>query len=130
VWSNLVLAYEGSNQIEKAETARRKAEELVRKVTELKPKDALAQSTLAAYYAQDKFKDKALAGIRTSLALAPDDPGVLTNVGEAFESLGDREQALRYIEMALRKGYALDTIAIDPALQSLIADPRFKPLGK
>jgi hypothetical protein len=32
--------------------------------------------------------------------------------------------------MALRKGYALDTIAIDPALQSLIADPRFKPLGK
>ena len=130
VWNNLMLAYEGSRQTDKAEEVRRKAEQLVRQVVELKPRDATAQSMLAAFYAQDKLKDKALAGIRTSLALQLDDPNVLGNVATAYELLGDRELALKYAQMSLRKGYALEELAMDPNLQSLIADPRFKPAEK
>jgi serine/threonine-protein kinase len=128
VWNNLMLAYEALNQKDKAATTRRKAEALAEQAVALKPGDALAQSTLATFYAQDKLNQKAAARIRTSLALTPDDPGVLSNVAEAYELMGDREQALKYIEMALRNGYALDDI--DPSLQALTADPRFKRPGK
>lgn len=130
VWNNLMIAYEGARQQDKAEVARHEAEELAEKVAQLKPRDAMAQSTLASLYAADKMNDKAMARIRTSLALAPDDPNVLSNVGEAYEFMGDREQALRSIEKSIAKGYALEDIRNTPSLQALIADPRFKPAGK
>ncbi|WP_348261950.1 protein kinase [Telmatobacter sp. DSM 110680] len=130
VWNNLMIAYDGAKQPEKAAAVRHKAEELAEKVVQLKPRDALAQSTLASLYAADKMNDKAMARIRTSLALAPDDPNVLSNVGEAYEFLGDRTQALQFIEKSLAKGYALEDIRNTPGLQSLVADPRFKPAGK
>lgn len=130
VWNNLNLAYEGAKQNDKAAAARHKTEELAERVAQLKPRDAMAQSTLANLYAADKQSDKALGRIRTSLALAPEDPNVLSNVGEAYEFLGDREQALKYIQKSLQKGYALDDILNEPGLQALIADPRFKPAAK
>jgi Flp pilus assembly protein TadD len=103
---------------------------LAEKVVELKRRDALAQSTLASLYAADKMTDKAMVHIKTSLALAPDDPNVLSNVGEAYEFLGDRTLALQFIEKSLAKGYALEDIRNTPGLQGLVGDPRFKPAGK
>ncbi|MGA8741710.1 MAG: protein kinase [Terracidiphilus sp.] len=127
VWNDLMVDYDGAQQPVQAAAARRNAEELAEKVVQLKPRDALAQSTLASLYAADKQNERALARIRTSLALAPDDPNVLSNVGEAYESLGDRLQALQFIEKSLAKGYALEDIRNTPGLQALVADPRFKP---
>jgi serine/threonine protein kinase/Flp pilus assembly protein TadD/TolB-like protein len=130
VWNNLMIADEGAQEADKAGVARRRAEDLAEKVVQLKPRDALAQSTLASLYAADKQNDKALARIKTSLALAPDDPNVLSNVGESYEFLGDRELALTYIEKSVQKGYALEDIRNTPGLRGLVADPRFKPSGK
>lgn len=130
VWNNLVLADEGSKQSAKAEIARRKTEQLAEQAVKLNPQDAEAQSALAVLYASDKLDDKAIEKIQTSLALAPDDPNVLSTVGEAYEVMGNRKQALKYIDMSIRKGYALEGITSDPYLQSLIADPRFNPPSK
>ncbi len=130
VWNNLMIAYEGAQKPDKAAEARRKAEELAEKVVALNPRDATALSTLATFYAADKKDDKALSHIRTSLALTPDDPNVLSNVGEAYEFMGNRELALKYIEKSISKGYAVDDIRNTPGLQALVADPRFKPPGK
>ncbi len=130
VWNNLMIADESAGVPDKAVAARRKAEELADKIVQLKPRDALAQSTLANLYASDKLADKAMTRIRTSLALAPDDPNVLSNVGEAYEFMGDRAHALEYIEKSIAKGYALEDIRNTPGLQALIADPRFKPAAK
>lgn len=130
VWNNLMIAYEGAKQNEKAGNARRKAETMAEQDVRLKPGDAVAHSTLASLYAADKLNEKAQAKIRTSLALAPDDPNVLSNVGEAYELMGDRTQALRYVEKCLSKGYALDDIVDEPGMQSLVSDPRFKPPAK
>jgi eukaryotic-like serine/threonine-protein kinase len=127
VWNNLMIAYEGAGEHDKAASARRKAEELAEKVVARNPRDATALSTLATFYAADKMSEKANAHIRTSLALAPDDANVLSNIGEAYEFMGDREQALKYIERSIAKGYALDDIRNTPGLQALVADPRFKP---
>ena len=90
----------------------------------------MAQSTLANLYAEDKLNEKAASKIRTSLLLAPDDPNVLSNIGEAYEFMGDRAKALQYIGKSMQKGFALDDIVNDPGLQALVADPRFKPAGK
>ena len=130
VWNNLMIAYQGAKEPDKAAEARRKAEELAEKVVALNPRDATALSTLATFYAADKKDDKAQSHIRTSLALAPDDANVLSNVGEAYEFLGDREQALKYIEKSISKGYALDDVRNTPGLQALVADPRFRPATK
>jgi serine/threonine-protein kinase len=130
VWNNLMIGYEGAQELDKAAAARRKGEELAEKVVALNPRDATAVSTLATFYAADKLNDKAQARIRTSLALAPNDANVLSNIGEAYELMGDREQALKYVEKSIAKGYALDDIRNTPGLQALIGDPRFKPAAK
>jgi Flp pilus assembly protein TadD len=126
VWNNLMVAYEGAKDDQKAKVARQRAEQTAEKIVSIKPQDAEAQSTLATLYAQDKQTAKALAKCQTSLALAPDDPNVLSNVGEAYEFMGDRAQALEYVEKAISKGYAVESIVDDPGLQALVTDPRFK----
>jgi serine/threonine-protein kinase len=130
VWNNLMLTYAGAKQDIKAAAARKQTEKLAEEQVARKPQDAKAQSTLATLYAYDKLGDKAMSKIRTSLALAPDDGDVLSDVGEAYELMGDREQALTYTEQAIRKGYSIDEIQTDPALQALVADPRFKAAEK
>jgi serine/threonine-protein kinase len=130
VWNNLMMAYVGAGQSDKAAAARRKSEEEAEQLVKVKPRDAIAQSTLAALYSYDKLAEKADSKIQTSLALAPDDSNVLANVGEAYELLGNRAEALKYIEKSIEKGYALDDITDTPSLQALVADPRFKPTGK
>ena len=130
VWNNLMLAYEGANDEDQARTARQQAERIAERLVVSNPQDAMAQSTLATLYARDRQNEKALAKIQTSLALAPNDPDVLSNVGEAYEVMGDRNQALRYTERAISKGYAMADVTDNPRLQSLIADPRFRLAGK
>lgn len=126
VWNNLMLAYEGANEHDKAAAARKRTEQVIEKLVALKPQDARAQAGLAALYAQDGLNEKALSKIRSALALAPEDAMVLSNVGAAYEFLGNRQKALQYVEKAISKGYALDEITNDPGLQALVADPRFE----
>jgi serine/threonine-protein kinase len=130
VWNNLMVAYGGEGDADKARAARKKAEDLAEKAVQLKPRDVTALSTLASLYAADGMNEKASTMISRSLALAPEDPNVLANVGEAYELIGKRVQALQYIEKAIAKGYALDDIRNTPGLQALVADPRFKPAAK
>jgi Flp pilus assembly protein TadD len=68
--------------------------------------------------------------IRAALALAPTDSHVLVNVAEAYEMLGDRRQALSYIEQALKNGYSLDDLKQDMEAQGLLSDPDFKSQPK
>ena len=112
-WNDLTIGYQGAKQRGKAANARRKTEELAEKVVQLKPRDALVQSTLAELYAADKINDRALVRIRTSLALAPIDPNVLSNMG-GYEYMGDREQASKYVEKSFAEVYALEDIRTVP----------------
>jgi eukaryotic-like serine/threonine-protein kinase len=130
VWSNLIAAYEWLKEDDKASAARERELKLVEALVKVQPQDAIAQSELATLYAEQKARERALTRIQTALALAPEDPRVLVNVGDACESLGDRTRALQYVHGALRKGYPLDALQLDPGLQKLIADPNFRSNGK
>ncbi len=130
VWANLAAAYDGLNDTAKAAEARAKELPLLEQAVKTNPRDASAHARLAWMYAEKKMREKALSSIQTALALAPDDPDVLENAASTYEFLGDRKQALAYIEESLHKGYSLDVIKNDKALQSLILDPNFRAISK
>jgi len=130
VWANLAMAYEGLHDDAKLRMTLDRELPLLEQVVRSNPRDAATQSRLALLYSQKKMSDKALSRVQTALALAPDDPDVLENVGETFETLGDRAHAIQYIERSLQKGYSLETLKGAPALKSLLSDPNFRPSSK
>ena len=130
VWGNLAIAYEGLKDKEKAGKAWDRETAALEQVVRDTPRDASAQSTLGLLYAKKKLREKAIPRIQSALALSPDDSDVLENIGEAYEDLGDRAQALEYIEKSLQKGHALGDLKNVPDLQGLLSDPSFRPTGK
>jgi eukaryotic-like serine/threonine-protein kinase len=129
-WGNLALAYEGLKDKEKAGKAQDREIGLLEQAVRDTPRDAVAQSLLGLLYAKKKLREKAIPRIQSALALSPDDSNVLENVGQAYEDLGDRAQAIPYIEKSLQKGYALPALKNIPDLQGLLSDPNFRPSGK
>jgi serine/threonine-protein kinase len=130
VWGNLAIAYEGLKDREKAGRARDREMTLLEQSVEDNPRDAAVQADLGLLYAKKKLREKAISRIQSALVLSPDNPNVLETVGEAYEDLGDRAQALQYIEKSLQKGYVFAALKNIPDLQGLLSDPRFRPSGK
>ena len=130
VWGNLMLAYEGLGETKKAADARDREAALLEQVVRDTPRDAVAQANLGLLYAKKKLREKAISRIQSALVLSPEDPNVLEAVGEAYEELGDRAQALQYIEKSLQKGYSLAMLRNTPALHGVLSDPEFRPNGK
>ena len=126
VWGNLAIAYEHLKDKEKENKAWDHEIVLLEQAVRDTPRDAVAQSNLALLYAKKKLREKAIPRIQSALALSPDDVNVLENVGQAYEDLGDRDQALQYIEKSLQKGYAFEDLKNVPDLQGLLADPRLR----
>jgi len=130
VWANLATAYAGMNQPDKAAAAREKELPLLEQALHENPRDGAAHARLAFVYAEKKQRNNALAQIQAALALAPDDSDVLENVGESFEALGDRKQAIQFLEKSVEKGYSLEALKQDSFLHALISDPNFRPPAK
>jgi tetratricopeptide (TPR) repeat protein len=130
VWANLAMAYDGLHDAAKFEAALDRELPLIEQAAQSNPRDAGVQSRLALVYAQKKLRDKSLARVQTSLALAPDDPDVLETLGETYETLGDRAHAIQSIEKSLQKGYSLESLRNTPTLTNLLSDPNFRPSSK
>jgi serine/threonine-protein kinase len=130
VWGNLAIAYENIHENEKANQARERELALLEQAAQQSPRDAVLQSVLSFLYAKKKMREKAVSHIQSALALAPEDANVLDNVGEAYEELGDRKQALQYIEKSIEKGYSFEALKNTPNLKDLLSDPNFRPNGK
>ena len=86
----------------------------------------MSQSNLGLLYAKKKLREKAISRIQSALALSPDDPNVLETAGEAYEDLGDRAQAMQYIEKSLQKGYDLADLKNTPDLQGCALGSQFQ----
>jgi len=129
-WGNLALAYAGLKDREKEGKAQDREILLLEQAARDTPRDAMVQANLGLLYAKKKLREKAIPRIQSALALSSDDPNVLEAVGEAYENLGDRVQALQYVNKSLQKGYALTVLKNVPDLQGLISDPGFRPSEK
>ncbi len=130
VWDNLAVAYEWLKEKDKSAAARERELALLEGSAGATDRDAQVQSVLGVLYAQKKMRDKALARVQAALALSPDDPGVLANVGEAYEDLGERREAIKFIEQSMKKGTAIEDLRANPALQDLLSNTNFRPPSK
>jgi len=130
VWANLQLAYTWLKDDEKMYSARAKTLSLLEQYASVNSQEAPVQSMLSTYYAEDKLREKALTSANAALALAPKDPGVLADLAETYDDLGDRKRAIKYAQDSLKNGYTLGDLQQRPALLGLLADPGFRPRGK
>jgi serine/threonine-protein kinase len=130
VWDNAAMAYEWLKQNDKARAARERELQLLEESAAAKERDAQVQSVLGVLYAQKKMRDKAVTRVQAALALSPDDPGILQNVGEAYEDLGERREAIKFIERSMQKGTSIEDLKGNAALQNLLLDANFKPQPK
>ena len=125
VWGNLGAAYYWSaGEREKSAAAVRHAIALGERRREVNRQDADVTSRLAGYHATLGDKKETLSLIEDALGLAPDNAEVMFQVGAAYEQIGDRDRALKWIGQAVRNGYSLAEIEHEPELRLLLQDKR------
>ena len=129
VWDNLTTAYEWLKQDEKANAARQKAIVLLERDVETNPEDAEAQATLAALYAKQGDRTRALEKVNISLALSPNNQYVLSQVADAYELMGSRKEAIKFLQQAMTKGLTKGLLHADPEIQGVLSDPGFEQPG-
>jgi hypothetical protein len=78
----------------------------------------------------DTDPEKAVSHIRTALSLKPKDPDILADAAVTFDEIGERKRAMEYASASLANGSDLKDLQAQPALQSMLADPSFRPRGK
>jgi serine/threonine-protein kinase len=130
VWANLAAAYKMLGEPEKARAASAEKLKRLELAVLAQPKDPAIQASLGISYAEQKQKEKAVPHIAAAVALAPTNPQVLLNAGEAYEDLGDRRHALEYVQKSLKNGYTMDRVKNNPAFNNLVQDPGFKVQAK
>jgi serine/threonine-protein kinase len=130
VWSNLLADYEWLKQPDKVEEVTQREIPLIDLWVQQHPRDAAAFAMLADLFALNHEREKALLDLRTALALAGEDAGVLATVADVYENLGDRREAVEYLSKALQHGGTREQFLADPELQDALNDPAMKALFK
>jgi serine/threonine-protein kinase len=127
IWRNLAAAYYWApGERLRAEKAFRRAIELGKEELKLGARDARLLAEIADCQANLGEKAQARASLNAALKLAPEDVQVLTIGASAYDTLGERDLALRLLESSLRRGYPLSEIESNPAFDALRKDPRFR----
>ncbi len=89
------------------------------------PKDEYLLADVGGYYAALGNDKQSLPLLAQAAALAPDNPEVLYQVAVGYEMLHRRDDALRWLAKGRSSGYPSETIARNPLLAALRADPRY-----
>jgi len=123
---------------DRASGAFRRAIELAERELSRSPTNAELLGMLAGYSARLGQKPQALAQIRQALAQAPKNVNVLFRVALAYEIIGERASALKWLGEAVKGGLptsgevrqaqALEALRMDPAYRKL--DPGYQPIVK
>ncbi len=92
------------------------------------PNNADVHTLLAEYFAMLGDRMHALEHLQAALASRPLDPETLFYAAKVYNILGEREQALNWLEKSVKSGYSLAEIQNTVELDSLRADPRFQAL--
>jgi tetratricopeptide (TPR) repeat protein len=130
-WANFASVYDRTpGGRDKARDVYLKAIALAEDARKGRPNDVTLLSQLGTYYARVEMPDKSVPLLRQAAALAPDDPLILYRVGDGFELLHRREDALLWIGQALALGFSMEGVKDLPELSGLMADPRFRSLAK
>ncbi len=123
-WGNLAAAYQWSGQYARETTdAYKKAIALGLQEMKRTPDDSYLVSSLGNYYANLQDGSRAMPYLRKAIVLDPMNPDVVERVGESYEALGHRQEALKLVGQALKLGFSVDFARSAPALKALRQDP-------
>jgi tetratricopeptide (TPR) repeat protein len=129
-WNGLAASYRAMGSTKLAKEASAKAATLAENNIKVNPRDAITLATLAGYDADLGKKGAARSLLGQAILLAPNDPDVLGRAGMVYEQLGERKQALKWIQQALKRGYSTTNIDHGPEMKGLREDPAYQKLLK
>jgi Flp pilus assembly protein TadD/TolB-like protein len=129
VWGNWAsVAYWLPERREEALEMYHRAIRLAEAARTQHPDDREVLGHLIDYYGMTKQRERALELIEEAAPIAATNSKLMFYVGCAYENLGERENALRYIGDALRYGYPVKFVEAEPTLNELRKDRRFKQM--
>lgn len=129
IWANLSRAYKWiPAEQHKADSTFRRAIELAEAVLASDPDNAGIQLPLAEYYTNVGNNTRARTLLQQGLSGIQQDGDLMFRAALVFEQLGEREDALLWVERALEGGYSLRLIEQDPEMDRLREDARFQRL--
>jgi tetratricopeptide (TPR) repeat protein/predicted Ser/Thr protein kinase len=129
-WGNLGDAYANvPASADKARDAYTRAVQLLEQQLAKEPANVLAQSRLALYAGKLGDRERARTLLRAIPELAARDLNTLYRAAVTNESIGARDDALRWLERALDGGYPFHEVAADPSLTALRGDVRYHRLA-
>jgi serine/threonine-protein kinase len=129
LWGNVADAYRwvpGNSQ--KMQESYGRAVQLLREQLGKDPKHVANRSRLALYLAKSGNTAAALSELKQVLTPDVREVNTLYRGAVTYELAGQRDAALRTLELALTRGYALSEVRMDPELAKLRADVRYHTL--
>jgi serine/threonine-protein kinase len=126
VWASLADSYRWTADLkDRAPEAYRRAIALVNKEIATTPGDARLRARLAMYDASVGDRAAALSHIADALKMDSASAYVQYRAALVYEQAGDRDRALKALDLALKKGQPLAEILAAPPFEDLRKDPRF-----
>jgi tetratricopeptide (TPR) repeat protein len=129
IWRNLGAAYYWApGERERAAAAYSKAMELGEQERRIDATNGRLVIELADCAAMLGDKARALTLVDEALRLAPGNSQVQYMAADVYETLRDRDAALRWLGTALRAGYQRAELERSPSFERLRADPRYQKM--
>ncbi|MBV9268948.1 MAG: tetratricopeptide repeat protein, partial [Acidobacteriaceae bacterium] len=123
---NLADAYDKSGDAGEAKSAYQKAVQLAYASLQANPRDVDTVSRLALYYAKQHQNTLARQFIQRARAGDPTDPDLLFDSAIVESLAGNQRAALRDLNVAVEKGYAVARIQSEPDLNALRQTPAYR----
>jgi TolB-like protein/Tfp pilus assembly protein PilF len=124
-------AYAGMGMRAEASAARRRAVKMIEQRLDIDPDHARAYNLGATTLMKLGNIPRALEFATMSLTIEPDDPLILYNVACMYALMDKREDALAYLERAVRNGFGhRESMANDPDLESIRRTPWFHAIAQ
>ncbi len=130
-WSYLgeALRFSGADP-ERARAAYTEAATRIQPLLDANPDDQALLIEMASYRALLDDPDEARTLISRALREEVGDANLAFTVAAVYEELGDRDEALRWIDRCVAGGFPMPVIEDYPGFKDLMADPRFEQLRR
>jgi len=129
VWNNLGEAFLCADDPERARAAFTRAAQLVEPLLAADPIDIKLLIDLASFRVNTGDEAGSREAVARAVILEISDPNAMFALAAVYEVLGDRGNALAWIERALRAHYPLGVIEDYPGFAALMEDPRFRKMA-
>ncbi len=129
VWSSLgeALRFSGGDP-EDTRAAYQRAADLASRLIEGSPEDLGLLIDLASFNVLFGEEEEGRRFLSRAEASTIDDPNHMYALASVHEELGDRKNALHWIERCLQAGFPAEIIEDYPGFRGLLADPRYQEL--